>query len=141
MNEFEWLRQTRDLNRTHAPQRDLWAGIAAQLEPRAPATRAPRAWLPMTAAAAMILIGLFLGTALLRAPTSLYDGTHLASDHGQRWKPRDPRLAGAAIEFQAADSEIRLALQQAPDAAFLRRIQQRTHVQQWRLQRYTQRAP
>ncbi|KGI78532.1 hypothetical protein [Oleiagrimonas soli] len=141
MNEFEWQRQTRDLRRPHAPQRDLWSGIAAQLEPRASAPSAPRAWLPSLAAAAMILIGLLMGTALLRAPTSLYDGARLASDHSQRWKPHDPRLAGAAIEFLAADSEIRLALKQAPDADFLRRIQHRTQAQQWRLQRYAQRAP
>ena len=57
------------------------------------------------------------------------------------WKPDDPRLAGAAIEFQAADSEIRLAIEQAPEATFLKRIRARTQAQQWRLQRYARRAP
>ncbi len=138
MNEFEWLVQTRALRRDTRPQRELWPGIAASLAPRAPARRPP-AWLPAMATAAIVVLSVMLGVTALQAPRHLTQVNALAQ--GPRWKPADPRLAGAAVELQAADSEIRLAMQQAPDAAFLHRIRQRTQGQQWRLQRYAQRAP
>ena len=138
MNEFEWLRQTRSLRREQPPSRDLWPGIAAALEPRA---QTPRrfAWLPMAATAAVVLLSIMVGVTAWRAPQAFPQADVVAQS--ARWKPDDPRLAGAAIEFQAADSEIRLAMAQAPDAAFLKRIQQRTQVQQWQLQHYARRAP
>lgn len=137
MNEFEWLRQTRALRRDQRPARDLWPGIAAALPARSHPDHA-RAWLPLSAAAAMVLLSVVLGITALRAPSELLQAD---AQVAARWKPKDPRLAGAAIEFQAADSEIQLAMQQAPDAAFLQRIRARTQAQQWRLERYAERAP
>ena len=136
MNEFEWLRQTRDLRRPRLPGHDLWPGICARLEPRE-SVRRTRAWLPSGAAAAVIVLSIVLGNVALHTPPIL-SGNALVAQH---WKPADPRLAGAAIEFQAADSEIRLAMRQAPDASFLQRIHQRMQAQQWRLQRYVHSAP
>ena len=138
MNEFEWLRQTRALRSDRQPSRDLWPGIAAALPGRVNA-RVARPWLPMLATAAVVMLSVVLGVTALRAPSTLQQLTAQAST--PRWKPDDPRLAGAAIEFQAADSEIRLALDQAPDAVFLQRIRARTQAQQWRLERYARRAP
>jgi len=138
MNEFEWLRQTRGLRRDQRPPHDLWPGIAAALPARGNANLA-RPWLPMLATAAVVMLSVVLGITALRAPSSLVRANEQASS--ARWKPDDPRLAGAAIEFQAADSEIRLALEQAPDAGFLERIRARTQAQQWRLERYARRAP
>jgi hypothetical protein len=138
MNEFEWLRQTRALRGDQHPVRDLWPDIAAALEPHQ-ATRRPNAWLPMAATAAVVLLSVALGVTAWRTPQAFPQGGALAQS--SHWKPDDPRLAGAAVEFQAADSEIRLAMDQAPDATFLKRIQQRTRAQQWQLQRYARRAP
>lgn len=138
MNEFEWLRQTRALRQEQQPSHDLWPGIATQLVPRT-RVRGVQAWLPMAATAAVVILSVVLGFTALHPPRPLAQGTTLAQV--ERWKPADPRLAGAAIEFQAADSEIRLALAQAPDAEFLHRIRQRTQAQQWRLQHYAQHAP
>jgi hypothetical protein len=139
MNEFQWLRQTRALREDTPPTRDLWPGIAACLEPRG--RQSPlHAWLPSMATAAIVVLSVMLGVTALHAPRSLtHDGVTAAQVH--RWKPADPRLAGAAIEFQAAESEIRLAMAQTPDAPFLKRIHQRTQAQQWRLQHYAKRAP
>jgi uncharacterized protein HemY len=47
-----------------------------------------------------------------------------------RWKPNDPRLAGAALELDAARMELQQAMQQAPDSPALQRLLQQTHAQQ-----------
>lgn len=139
MNEFEWLRQTRALKRDIAPDRDLWQGIADRIGSSA-GTRRP-AWLPWTSAAAVVLVSLLIGTLSLRAPIAPEAPYRLSAAAPQRWKPSDPRLVGAAIEFDAASSQLQLAMRQAPEAAFLHRIQQRTRAQQMRLERYPERAP
>jgi hypothetical protein len=93
----------------------------------------------MVATAAVVMLSVVIGITALHTPHTLMQQSMLAQT--PRWKPADPRLAGAAVEFQAADSEIRLALQQSPDAAYLQRIRQRTMAQQWRLQRFARQAP
>lgn len=134
MNEFEWLRQTRALNTPVAPSRDLWTGIHANLHApdAAPARRSRRSVLPWAMAAAVLLLSVFAGGLALRqatpAPHTRY--AQMASP----WKPNDPRLTGAAIELHAARSELTQALQQAPNAAFLQRLLQRTAEQRSRLQ-------
>lgn len=139
MNEFEWLRRTRALQRDAEPDRDLWPAIAARIEPAA----GPRgyAWLPLASTAAVVLISLMLGVLAMRTPALLPAAPGLAFRPAGPWQPADPRLVGAAIEFDAAESQLRLALQQAPDASFLHHIQQRTQAQKRRLERYPLRAP
>jgi hypothetical protein len=138
MNTFDQRRQLRALKRDIEPRRDLWPDIAARLQPHTATTSSRR--LPWASVAAVVLISLLIGTMTLRLPisSSIDGGVALQTSH---WKPSDPRLTGAAIEFDAAESEIRLAMQQAPDAGFLHRIQQRTHAQQVRLERYPRSAP
>jgi hypothetical protein len=134
MNEFEWLRQARALNTTHHPDRDLWPDIAARIT--GARSRPTRTWLPWMSVAAMLVLSLLgAGTALytqqILKPSSL-----AAAAPAPRWKPADPRLVGAAIEFEAANSELRLAMQQEPGARYLQQILARTQAQQQRLQRY-----
>lgn len=136
MNEFEWLKQTRALDVPVEPRRDLWPGIAARIAAAAPRRRrSPRLMLAAASAAAALVVGgigarLALETAA-NAP---------AASREARWNPRDPRLAGAAIELDAARYELRQALDESPKAAFLNHLIDRTERQQARLQRLEHRA-
>jgi hypothetical protein len=56
------------------------------------------------------------------------------------WKPSDPRLAGAALELDAARMELQQAMQQAPDSPALQRLLQRTHAQQSQLRELEKQA-
>ncbi|NMW26107.1 hypothetical protein HFP05_17570, partial [Rhodanobacter denitrificans] len=56
------------------------------------------------------------------------------------WKPSDPRLAGAAIELDAAQMELQLAIQQAPDSPSLQRLLGRTEQQQTQLRQLANQA-
>ncbi|OOG66287.1 hypothetical protein B0E46_02080 [Rhodanobacter sp. B04] len=139
MNEFEWRRQLRDLHQPLTPQRDLWVAIDAALD----ATDAARAtaipeqrparplrWLLASGLAASLLLAGALGWHALRhAPAA----AALASTATTPWKPADPRLAGAAIELDAAHMELQLAIQQAPDSPALQRLLDRTEHQQMQL--------
>lgn len=139
MNEFEWHRQLRDLRQSLAPQRDLWATIEIALDDvdatRSPAAtpvhpRARRArWLVAASLAASVLLAGGIGWHLRHAPT----GTSLASTATTPWKPTDPRLAGAAIELDAARMELQSAIQEAPDSPALQRLLNRTEHQQMQL--------
>ena len=141
MNEFEWHRQLRDLRQPLAPQRDLWDAIETALDDidvdaaRPPATtpvhlRARRAhWLVAASLAASVLLAGSIGWHLRHAPTA----TSLASTAMTPWKPADPRLAGAAIELDAARMELQSAIQQAPDSPALQRLLGRTEHQQMQL--------
>jgi hypothetical protein len=140
MNEFEWRRQMRDLNRPVAPRSDLWARIDAVLDdaassniavaaPAAPA-RHRRSW----ALAASIAAVVVLAGGLVWRMQVMHGAASIASDHpsleSAPWKPSDPRLAGAALELDAARMELQQAMQQAPDSPALQRLLQRTHAQQ-----------
>lgn len=150
MNEFEWRRQMRDLRQPLAPRHDLWSAIAGSLEdtgsvhavsgPMAEVRRrAPRQrWMIAAGVAAAALLAAGLGWHRLQAPT-----TQLATvtqDTTPPWKPSDPRLAGAAIELDAARMELRQAIQQAPDSAALQRLLARTEQQQRQLRLLSQQA-
>lgn len=149
MNEFEWRRQLRDLRQPITPQRDLWASIDAVLDDAErsgesePALRQPRhsrRWsMAVGVAASALLVG-GLGWHLLQvqAPTA----TPVASSKTDpaRWKPTDPRLAGAAVELDAAQMELHLAIQQAPDSQALQRLLDRTELQQTQLRQLAKRA-
>ncbi|WP_449427490.1 hypothetical protein [Rhodanobacter umsongensis] len=138
MNEFEWHRQLRDLRQPLAPQRDLWAAIENALDDidtiRPAATPAhPRAhtarWLVAASLAASLLLAGGIGWHLRHAPAA----TPLADTAATPWKPADPRLAGAAVELDAARMELQLAIQQAPDSPALQRLLNRTEHQQTQL--------
>jgi hypothetical protein len=141
MNEFEWRRQLRDLRQPVMPQRDLWASIDAALDDdtltRAPLIqllpdRQPRRqrWLIAAVVAASLLLAGGIGWRLQHAPAA----TPLAgSTTTKPWKPADPRLAGAAVELDAARLELQMAIQQAPDSPVLQRLLDRTEYQQTQL--------
>lgn len=135
MNEFEWLRQTRALNTPVAPSRDLWPGIHTRMQTAdgTPVLRSRRNVMPWAMAAAMVLLSVFAGSLSLHRATPAPHASYAQTSNP--WKPADPRLSGAAIELHAARSELTQALQQAPDAAFLQRLLQRTANQRSRLQR------
>ncbi|WP_369930748.1 hypothetical protein [Xanthomonas sp. NCPPB 2632] len=140
MNELDYLRQMRSLNRPVTPHRDLWADIDAQLdESNARATIAPRrrraqAWLMAAAIAGVAVLGGGLGLHLV-GPTGS-DG--LASR--QVWKPSDPRLSGAAVELDAAHMELTQAMQDSPDSPALQRLLLRTERQRDRLRNLEKQA-
>ncbi|MFC5436968.1 hypothetical protein ACFPME_10400 [Rhodanobacter umsongensis] len=151
MNEFEWRRQLRDLRQPLTPQRDLWASIDAALEDveRAPAcaklavceprpAHRHRHWLVAASLAASLLLAGGIGWRVLQAPAPApVAGNTKASGN---WKPSDPRLAGAAIELDAARMELQLAIQQAPDSPSLQRLLDRTEQQQTQLRQLTSHA-
>ncbi|HEY1588229.1 MAG TPA: hypothetical protein VGG00_00750 [Rhodanobacter sp.] len=139
MNEFEWHRQLRDLRQPLAPQRDLWAAIENALDDidatRPPATPVhPRArptrWVVAASLAASLLLAGSIGWHLRHAPATT---TPLADTAATPWKPADPRLAGAAVELDAARMELQFAIQQAPDSPALQRLLNRTEHQQTQL--------
>jgi len=147
MNELEWHRQMRALREPVAPQRDLWTQIDAALDAAQPTVSAPpvrrrhhRVWLLAASFAGLVILA---GGVVfhLRQP-QVQDGTELAGTTTtpasttpdlSRWKPSDPRLAGAAIELDAAQMELRQALKQAPDSVALQRLLDRTERQQSQL--------
>jgi hypothetical protein len=57
-----------------------------------------------------------------------------------RWHPADPRLAGAAVELDAANMELRQAMEQAPDSPALQRLLYRTQKQQSQLRQMEHQA-
>ncbi|RUL64252.1 hypothetical protein EKH79_09405 [Dyella dinghuensis] len=142
MNEFEWLRQMRDLNQPVAPRDDLWARIDAAIDNATPAVvetptpiRRPRhrqAWaLAASAAAVMLLAGGIAWRMHSVAPSVVV--SNKPNLENAPWKPSDPRFAGAAVEFGAARMELQQAMQQAPDSPALQRLLQRTEQQQTQL--------
>jgi hypothetical protein len=140
VNEFEWQRQLRDLRQAQAPRRDLWPAIDAALD-RAEA--APpwsglfrRQGLTIAALAASLLLVAGLAWHRSIAPTAPPASVAAHSN----WKPADPRLAGAAIELDAARLELELAIEQAPDSQALQRLLRHTEQQQAQLRRLAERA-
>jgi hypothetical protein len=152
MNEFEWLRQLRDLRQPLTPQRDLWAAIGAVVDdrghthadgfthgvpPGSPTrpTPATRWWLAGGLAASLLLAG-GIGWQLAQSTP----GAHVANTTAVQWTPADPRLRGAAIELDAARMELGQALTQAPHSPALRRLLTRTEHQQAQLHELTHEA-
>jgi hypothetical protein len=145
MNEFEWLRQMRDLNQPVAPRNDLWARIdaaidnAAPVDVEAPAPIKParhrQVWtLAASVAAVMVFAGGIVWHMRTVAPSAPPIAAHQKlNTENAPWKPSDPRFAGAAVEFGAARMELQQAMQQAPDSPALQRLLQRTEQQQTQL--------
>jgi len=141
MNEFEWRRQMRELRQPLAPPHELWARIDAALDhtgPQAATARQRYRWLPAVGiAAALVLAGWLGGRLQQRLQPVPAQATASAS---QPWKPADPRLAGAAIELDAAQIELRQALRQAPDSPALQQLLANTERQQASLRQLERRA-
>lgn len=151
MNEFEWRRQLRDLRQPLTPRRDLWASLDAALDDvermdapairqasPAPPPRHRRRWLVAAGLAASLLLVAGIGWHGLQTPTA----TQIArADRATAsWKPADPRLAGAAIELDAARMELQLAIRQAPHSPALQRLLDRTELQQTQLRQLAEQA-
>ncbi|SFW40296.1 hypothetical protein [Luteibacter sp. UNCMF366Tsu5.1] len=139
MNELDYLRQMRSLNRPVSPPRDLWADIdrrldAATVAPRRRRDRA-RPWLMAAAIAGVAVLGGGLGLHLV-APA----GDNSLATTGHAWKPSDPRLAGAAVELDAAHMELTQAIQDSPESAALQRLLIRTERQRERLRNLDKQA-
>jgi hypothetical protein len=145
MNEFEWLRQMRDLNQPVAPRNDLWARIDAAIDNATPAVaetptpikraRHRQVWaLAASVAAVMVIAGGIVWRMHTVAPPAapIAAATQPTVDNAP-WKPTDPRFAGAAVEFDAARMELQQAIQQAPNSPALQRLLQRTEQQQMQL--------
>ncbi|KAF1008045.1 MAG: hypothetical protein GAK28_01522 [Luteibacter sp.] len=138
MNELDYLRQMRSLNRPVTPHRDLWASIDARLDEARPATttrhRRARPWMMAAAIAGVAVLGGGIGLHLV-APTPIDDMAVAPA-----WKPADPRLAGAAIQLDATRMELNQAMREAPDSAALQRLLLRTERQRERLRNFDKQA-
>ncbi|WP_266169970.1 hypothetical protein [Dyella subtropica] len=145
MNELDWHRQMRALREPVSPRRDLWPRIDAALEFNAAETKAPparasrkQAWLLAASFVGLSLLAGSLNTRLQQVETS---STPLTDAHGvDRWKPTDPRLAGAAVELDAARMELQQAIEQAPHSPALQRLLDRTEKRQSQLRQMEHQA-
>jgi hypothetical protein len=143
MNDFEWRQQMRQLRQPVRPSAQLWQRIDAALDAPAAVAAAPRRrvprWLLAASLAGLVLLagglawrlqeGVPAGPAVAQAPTQ-----------PKLWKPNDPRLSGAAIELNAAQTELSQAMQQAPHSAALQRLLARTEQQQSQLRQMEREA-
>ncbi|RDS79266.1 hypothetical protein DWU98_18200 [Dyella monticola] len=140
MNEFEWLRQMRDLNQPAAPRNDLWARVDAALDDNAsqnvsslptPRARYRQVWAAAASIAAVVVLACGIAWHMHALPQQAPAvATSISPHENAPWKPSDPRLAGAALELDAARMELQQAMQQAPDSPALQRLLERTHAQQ-----------
>jgi hypothetical protein len=144
MNEFEWLRQTRALREPVMPSRDLWPEIEATLDPADPAAQPMRqrgqrrqAWLLAASFAGLSLFAASIAVHLRDQPMTTATVT---TPDVARWHPSDPRLAGAAVQLDAASMELRQAMEQAPDSPALQRLLYRTQKQQSQLRQMEHQA-
>jgi hypothetical protein len=138
MNEFEWRRQMRELRTPIAPAGDLWARIDAALPAAAPRGSSRPGWLLAASFAGLSLLA--IGLSLRQGQLAEQPQTTPVAAIRADWKPDDPRLAGAAIELDAARIELRQALEQAPHSPGLQRLLSRTRQQQSRLRQLDQQA-
>ncbi len=141
MNEFEWRRQMRELQQPHVPRRDLWPAIDAALDQAVADPPARATWRRMLAGAAVAgSLLLVVGMAWHQWFTPTAPAESAGTTRQASWKPADPRLAGAAIELDAARLELQLAIEQAPDSAALQRLLRHTERQQAQLRQLADRA-
>jgi hypothetical protein len=145
MNEFEWLRQTRALREPVRPRRDLWSQIDAALDAADNVTLPTRqrslrrqGWL---LAASFVGLSLFAGSvAVHMRDQAVNPATANLTSDAARWHPSDPRLAGAAVQLDAANMELRQAMEQSPDSPALQRLLYRTQKQQSQLRQMEHQA-
>lgn len=143
MNEFEWHRQMRALREPVAPQRDLWARIDLALD------QPDAGHAPVTARSSRVqgwlMVASFVGISLLAVGFNMHTrqvepAMSPAMASNEVWKPNDPRLAGAAVELDAARLELQQAMQQAPKSPSLQRLLDRTEKRQSQLRQMEHQA-
>ncbi len=144
MNEFEWRRQMRELRQPQTPRarpvgRDR-RGTGRCRHGSAPLRHAARRrhWLLAGGMAASLLLAGGIGWHRLQTPALTPVANQMKSPTS--WKPSDPRLAGAAVELDAARMELQLAIRQAPDSPALQRLLDRTELQQSQLRQLAHQA-
>ncbi len=163
MDELEYRRKLRDLPRSIDPERDLYPGIAARLEPRMPLHRPARGVFPFAAAAVFATLALaaaWLAIAPLsqresgdvaqvapspsnwREAKAIEAEIALARDatarmQWQQYRARaTPDLVAAWAVLDAAEAELANAIRQTPRAtAMWRRMQQVQEQRQHVLQK------
>jgi hypothetical protein len=150
MTDFEIQRRLRELNAPRTPQSDLWSDIAARIAAEAtPLARRRRNWLPLAAAASLLMavVGASVMLGLRQnssAELATIDTKPLSQ---QRISPRDaqgfgrapggdPRLVGAAVVLDSAHAELQQALEQRPDAVFLVSLLNRTNARRMKLDHF-----
>jgi len=152
MTDFEIQRGLRQMNTPRMPQGDLWPGIAARIAAAEAQRSSRRSWLPL-AAAASLLIAIGAGVAVLRMqpPDEAKLGANSTMPMPNRVSPKDardftrapggdPRLVGAAVVLDSAHAELEQALEQRPDAVFLVSLLNRTNARRMKLEHYGARA-
>jgi len=149
MTDFEIQRRLREMNAPREPQDDLWAGIASRISTQAAAASRRRNWLPLAAAAALMLavVGGTLMLGMRQTPLQNVASIDAGTLPAQRISPTDaqafgrapggdPRLVGAAVVLDAAHAELQQALEQRPDAVFLVSLLNRTNARRMKLDHY-----
>lgn len=157
MTDFEIQRRLREMNTPLPPQNDLWSGIAARIaaeEATAHTARRRRNWLPLAAAAALLvaivtgslLVGMHSSEPNIAMQSGSNDPATISSQklrefaRGTRDYSRapggDPRLVGAAVVLDAAHAELEQALEQRPDAVFLVSLLNRTNARRMKLDHF-----
>lgn len=139
MNEFEWRQQMRGLCLPLAPRHDLWSTIDATLDEHSTAmptiaAKPRRRWLQAAALAGAFLLAGGIGARLQHDMAAA--PTNVATLTTAPWHPADPRLAGAAIELDAARRELQQAMQESPGSPMLQRLLVRTEQKQHQLRHY-----
>lgn len=156
MTDFEIQRRLREMNTPLSPQNDLWSGIATRIaaeESRSHTVRRHRNWLPLAAAAAL-LVAVVTGSVMLGMRSSdrnlaMHAGDNAATISAQKLREfargtrdysrapgGDPRLVGAAVVLDAAHAELEQALEQRPDAVFLVSLLNRTNARRMKLDHF-----
>lgn len=143
MNEFEWLKQTRALAHPTEPRHDLWPDIAQRIQTTTPVATHRNHALPWAMVATIAAITVLAGWFALRqqvVPTPRIASTHVPATRTAPWKPRDPRLVGAAIELNIARQQLGVAIRRSPNDIYLQHMLNHTNQQITRLQRLEHRA-
>lgn len=147
MTDFELQRRLRDLCVPVEPQRDLFPAIAARIAVQSLAVtparrRAPWAYAAAAAIFIAVITGIGLGSVDRLQPTDTSSmALHPAKLPGMTGAALavapggDPRLAGAAIVLDGAQSQLEQAMAERPDAVFLVSLMNRTQAQRMKLER------
>jgi hypothetical protein len=161
MSELEYRRALKSLPREIEPERELWSGIAARIQPEAASRRQRPRWLGYAIAAGVTCAALALGWSLSFSPRfSDQQIAELSAPHSP-WVLREAELikvdldaalvAGGELspaqiarapnrvltaslkELDSAQSELDQALRQNPDSTFLLDRMRRVQQQRARL--------
>ena len=138
-DEFDLLRRLRALPREREPQRDLWAGIETRIGVASAPRRRYTGWIGLAAAAVLVLVvgvNWRMAPTTIPAPVAQDSAPAPVNDEIRREAdaitleyrlalepyaaaPLPPQLQAAATELDASAKELRLALRDQPDAAYL----------------------